>query len=661
MRLGVDIGGTFTDFVLEEAGHLHAHKIFSTPDDPSRAMLRGLDDLLGVDINNIKRLVHGSTVVTNAILERKGARFALITTEGFRDLLFLGRQERPSLYALRTQLPVPLLPRELCFEVRERLDHRGQVLTELDLVALDQTLDLLAGQELDAIAVCLLFSYVNPEHERLVRTRILEKQLLAPWQVVLSSDVLPEFREYERTNTVALEAFARPVMNYYLSQVENSLPKRIELRVMRSDGGVLGAKKIREQAIHTALSGPAAGVMGAFHVAKLAGYPRIITLDMGGTSTDVSLCDGEVSIRAEARIDGLPFRVRSLDIETIGAGGGSIARLDAGGALRVGPESAGADPGPIIYGRGGELPTVSDANALLGRLGSDRFLGGSMQLDLNSAHKIVARLAAKMGKDPQEAARGILTVANANIDRALRQISVARGHDPREFTLVAFGGAGPLHACAVAEALEMSRVLVSHSPGVLCAMGLLVADVQLDLNQSVLHLNEIDREKRLGGILADLREKANNALAEERLLGTPQFHVYLDVRYRGQAHELLIPYTEEIESAFHAAHFRAYGHELRDRAVEVVNLRLRVVGEIEKPQLPYEVPRNGLAPPSPLARISGDVYGASLPQYDRRELRPGMSIQGPSVVLQLDCTSFVAAGWLARVDGYQNLVLERLP
>ena len=342
----------------------------------------------------------------------------------------------------------------------ERLDHHGRVILPLDEAALETMLTELEREELDAVAICFLFSYVNPDHERKVRDRLLANGKFAPWQVVLSSDVLPEFREYERASTVALEAYVRPVMNRYLTGLEKRLPKESDLRIMRSDGGVFRATSVREQAILTALSGPAAGVIGAFHIAQLAGYERIITLDMGGTSTDVSLCDGEVTIRPQAEIDGLPMRVRTLDIETIGAGGGSIARIDAGGALRVGPESAGAEPGPIIYGRGGANPTVSDANALVGRLGNQRMLGDSLELNLDLAGDRFLPLAEKLGMSISDLANGILAVANANIDRALRRVSVARGHDPREFTLVAFGGAGPLHACDVAERLELPRVLI---------------------------------------------------------------------------------------------------------------------------------------------------------------------------------------------------------
>ena len=503
MLVGVDIGGTFTDLVLSVDGSLRIHKLLSTPHDPARAMLAGLEAVsAGGNLSAITRVSHGSTVATNGILERKGARTALITTQGFRDILAIGRQNRPALYALQPQLPPPLIPRRWCYEVPERLDHAGRVVTPLNVAALDRVLDDIARQEIESVAVCFLYSYVNPAHERAVRARILERGVLAEWQVALSSDVLPEFREYERASTVALEAYVRPVVSRYLRRLEEGLPETCSLRIMKSDGGVMSARRARRRAIHTALSGPAAGVIGGFYLAQRAGYDHVITLDMGGTSTDVALCPGEPVRRAESEIDGLPLRTRLLDIETIGAGGGSIARLDEGGALRVGPESAGADPGPICYGRGGRQVTVTDANAILGRLDPDHFLGGAMRLHLEPARAALEALAREMNITPEAAALGVVDVANVNIDRALRRVSVARGHDPRDFTLLPFGGAGPMHACAVAARLETPRVLIPRYPGVLCAFGLLMADVVLETGRSVLGrvtpANSIGRDDRAG-------------------------------------------------------------------------------------------------------------------------------------------------------------------
>ncbi|MDQ7035326.1 MAG: hydantoinase/oxoprolinase family protein [Anaerolineae bacterium] len=406
------------------------HKLLSTPDNPARAMLDGLEIITPSGLSALQQVAHGSTVATNAILERKGAKVAFITTQGFRDLLFIGRQNRPELYALHPTLPTPLISRDLCYEVPERLDFRGEVLQPLDTEAVDAVLDNIAQQDIDAIAVCFLYSFINPQHEEQVRRRILERGLVENWQVVLSADVLPEFREYERASTIALEAYVRPTMARYITQLEDELPPKASLRIMKSDGGVMSAARVREQALDTALSGPAAGVIGAFHLSKLAGFDHIITFDMGGTSTDVALCPGQPQISSSSEIDGLPLRSRFLDIETIGAGGGSIARVDAGGALRVGPESAGAAPGPIVYGQGGKQITVSDANAILGRLDPDHFLGGTMALKLKKAESAFKKMAKQIKMDVIQAAKGVIEVANVNIDRALRRVSVARGFDP---------------------------------------------------------------------------------------------------------------------------------------------------------------------------------------------------------------------------------------
>jgi len=649
MLVGVDIGGTFTDLVVSEGGALRIHKLLSTPRSPADAMLAGLE-ALGVTPG--ARISHGTTVATNAILERKGARTALITTQGFRDVLFIGRQNRPNLYALQPALPAPLIPRRWCYEVPERLDHTGAVLTPLDLSALDAVIDDMAAEGIEAVAVCFLYSYVNPAHERAARARILARGALSAWQVSLSCEVLPEFREYERASTTALDAYVRPVMTRYLARLEAALPRQSRLLVMKSDGGVVSAEAARRQAAHTALSGPAAGVIGAFHVASLAGFDHIITLDMGGTSTDVALCPGAPGRRAEAELDGLPLRLRLLDIETIGAGGGSIARLDAGGALRVGPESAGADPGPIAYGRGGAQVTVSDANAVLGRLAPGHFLGGRMALDTDAAHRALAGLGGRMGMSAEDAARGVIDVANVNIDRALRRVSIARGHDPRAFTLVAFGGAGPLHACAVAERLEIPRVLVPRHPGVLCALGLLMADVTRDYSRTALQPVTADSRAALGSLYDDLLQRAYDDLRAEGIAdGDMAFHALVDLRYSGQSFELTVPLADDLAGAFHQAHRQRYGHALPERTVEVVTLRVQAVGRVAKPVLAPEpvIPRQ--PPPADLS--------AALPAYDRAALLPGARLAGPALVHQLDSTTFVAGGWSARVDGYYNLILER--
>ena len=504
------------------------------------------------------------------------------------------------------------------------------------------------------MAVCFLYSYVNPTHEQAVRERILARGLLQAWQISLSCEVLPEFREYERASTVALDAYVRPVMSRYLSHLEDALPPDSPLLVMKSDGGVISAATARQRAIQTALSGPAAGVIGAFHIAQLAGFEQIITLDMGGTSTDVALCPGQPARRSEAEIDGLPLRIRLIDIETIGAGGGSIARIDAGGALRVGPESAGAAPGPIIYGRGGDQITVSDANALLGRLDADHFLGGTMTLDLRKAQVAMKKLAARMNVSIEAAAQGVIDVANVNIDRALRRVSIARGHDPRRFTLMAFGGAGPVQACAVAERLEMPRVLVPRYPGVLCAFGLLVADVIRDYSQTVLQPVTEESTRELQAHLDRMIQQARADLRTEGIRSNAMRYLsFLDMRYVGQSFELTVPFGLDVLSAFHEVHERAYGHAMPEREVEVVNVRLHAIGSVEKPVLKPETLQESVDAPL-LERRDGMSF------YDREALLPGMVFAGPALVFQLDSTTYVAPGWSARVDAYRNLILERV-
>lgn len=656
---GVDIGGTFTDFVLNTEGVLKIHKRFSTPHDPAQAMLDGLKALTDGDLAGLAHIAHGSTVATNAILERKGARIALLTTQGFGGILAIGRQNRPKLYTLYPKIPALLVRLEHCYEVRERLDYTGAVITPLNLDALDGILNELIAAQIEAVAVCFLYSYRNPAHEQAVRARILERGLFDDSQIALSCEVMPEFREYERASTVTLEAYVRPVISRYLDELTDSLPTSATLRVMKSDGGTASARRVARQAVQTALSGPAAGVIGAFGVAALAGFDQIITLDIGGTSTDVSLCPGQPIRQSEREIDGLPMRTPALDIETIGAGGGSIARLDAGGALRVGPGSAGAQPGAIIYGRGGQQITVSDAHAVLGRLDPDHFLDGSLKLDIPAAQAAIESLAARMKLDVYAAANGIIEIANVKIEQAIRRVSVARGHDPRQFTLVAFGGAGPLHGCEVAERLGIPRVLIPRYPGAMCALGLLMADVVIDYSRSVLGLPL----KTLSVHFTEMMDQAQADLAREGITADAmQFIERADVRYQGQAYELSIPFGNDLTSAFHEAHRRRYGYSLPDRPIEVVNVRVQAIGLVDKPTFTAE----------PLTLVdngSGAYIGQKLlilnstptptTLYQRDRLKPGAQFGGPALIFQLDSTVYVPPGWSVLVDSYHNLSLTR--
>ncbi|MEE9285175.1 MAG: hydantoinase/oxoprolinase family protein, partial [Dehalococcoidia bacterium] len=441
--LGIDIGGTFTDFFLIEDGRLRVYKRASTSDDPARGVLDGLAEM---DVRP-EQVVHGSTVATNAIIERKGARTALISSRGFRDVLVIGRQNRPRLYDLEPERPPPLIPDALRLEADERLDHEGRVLQPLDPAQAEQLLDSLQGQGVESLAVCFLFSFLNPGHERLVAEAARRRGL----PVSPSHEVLPEHREYERTSTTVANAYVGPIMARYLSRLQDGLQRRGigQLRVMASNGGSISPAAAGRLAVRTVVSGPAAGVAGAFALAGRAGFDRIITIDMGGTSTDVSLCPGRILERDETQVGDLPIRGATVDVLSVGAGGGSIARLDTGGALRVGPESAGADPGPACYGRGDE-PTVTDAQVALGRIAPEHFLGGRMAIRSELSLRAMEPLAGPFANDPRLAADAVLRVANTNMERALCFVSVERGHDPHLFTLVAFGGAGPLHACDLA-------------------------------------------------------------------------------------------------------------------------------------------------------------------------------------------------------------------
>lgn len=650
MRTGVDIGGTFTDFVMQTDDGLRVHKLLSTPHDPARAMLDGLKTLAGT-LDALRHVTHGSTVATNAILERNGARTAFITTEGFRDMLAIGRQNRPDLYALHPVLPAPLVARENCYEIGERLDHQGKVLIALDEAEVNMLAHRLAEQRYEAVAVCLLYSFVDGTHEKRIRQALVATGAYENWQIALSHEVLPEFREYERASTTVLEAYVRPKMVNYVRQLRAHLPTSTTLHLMKSDGGLLGATRIHEAAAHTVLSGPAAGVIGALHLAKLAGYERIITLDMGGTSTDVALCAGAVPLAAHQQIDGLPLRLPMLDIETIGAGGGSLARLDDGGLLRVGPQSAGADPGPIAYGRGGTQPTVTDANLLLGRLSASHFLGGKMALETAAVETALTTLGHAMSRDAQGAARGIVAVANAHIDRALRRVSVERGHDPRDFTLVAYGGAGPLHACEVAAALDIPLVLIPPHPGVLCALGLLVSDLRVNASLPVLQTATQHLISRVRAEQATLLKYGRDELRAEGVADADmRFEVTLDMRYHGQAHELSVKLAGNVIKAFHETHERTYGHALRDRAVEIVAMRLNASGTLPAPTFQPQPTHTCHPEPNTSDGIA---------RYDRAGLRPGARLRGEAIITQGDATTYLPSGWEGYVDGFGNLLLGR--
>lgn len=657
---GVDTGGTFTDIVLLQEGTLRVHKILSTPDDPSRAILGGLTQLDALDF--LQMFVHGSTVATNAVLERKGVRTGLITTAGFRDVLEIGRQTRPKLYDLRVQKLPPLVPRELRLEVLERLNERGEVLIPLDEPSLQTALASLRQAGVEAIAISLLFSFANPLHEQTVAEAARSTGLY----VSASCEVLPEFREYERTSTVVLNAYVGPLIDRYLARLEQSLPARTILRVMQSNGGSISSTMARREAARTLLSGPAAGVVGAAFVAQASGIAQIITLDIGGTSTDVALVDGMITETTSGKIGGYPMKLPMIDIHTVGAGGGSIAWFDIGGALRVGPASVGADPGPAAYGCGGLEPTVTDAHLVLGRLIPDAFLGGTMHLNRESAFSVVSAVAQRLGTSIEDAALGIIRVANANMEAAIRVISVERGCDPRHFALVAFGGAGPLHACELASALRIPRVLVPATPGVLSALGTLIADTLKDYVRTVMLPIE-EAQEAVSSVLATLEEQGRHDLTRESV--SPDNTVierYLDLRYLGQSYELTIPFAGDcVEAArdFHLAHERRFGYSDPNERIQIVNVRLKARGistipALERqPLLPEHTPEPLMTRDIIFSSDCGPITCAA-PVYERASLQPGAAFTGPAIITQYDTTTVVPLAWSGRVDAVSNLILE---
>ena len=661
--IGIDTGGTFTDLIHVDAdGAVRMIKAPSTPADPAQSFLRGVREIS--DGATVDDIVHGCTVGTNAVLELRGARTALITTRGMADVIEIGRQARNELYSLNVSRPVPLVPRELRFEVDERVTAEGDVLRAPDDGELDALAEAIIATDAESVAITLLFSFLRPEHERRV-AETLRRRLLTNIPISLSSDVAPEFREFERTTTTALNAYVSPVMRSYLSRINEAVPSAV--RIMSSTGGSMTIEQARDFPVQTLLSGPAGGVVGAFKVAQAAGFDRIITLDMGGTSTDVSLCDAEIQRTSEGSIGGYPIRVPIVDIHTVGAGGGSLAAVDAGGALTVGPQSAGADPGPAAYGRGGG-PTVTDANIVLGRLPADRPLAGRLSLDGGASLAALVGIAEQLDITPEQAALGIARVANANMEQALRVVSLERGHDPRDFTLVAFGGAGPLHACELAEGLGIRTVLIPRLPGALSAWGMLNVDITRDYSRTVMRDLSDTAEPELAPLLAEIEQDAQVDLEAAGLSAIPAiFSASADIRYRGQGYELAIPLESDdgqtLEDRFHVAHQRRFDHSHSDWATELVTLRLRATIPVPRPQLPAA--ESGGGPDAAHALLGNttlitDTGEAEAPLYDREALLPNNRINGPAVLAQTDSTTFLPPNWAARVDSHLNLILERV-
>jgi len=666
IRVGVDTGGTFTDFVFEVRNQVKVFKLPSTPSDPSTAIVAGLNriaELTRAKLTDIE-VVHGTTVGTNALLQRRGARTALITTSGFEDVLAIGRQARPELYNLDAVRPPPLVPDNLRFGVRERVAASGEVLEALEQDQLDALIAELKTERVESIAISLLFSFVHPEHE----SRIAQSLSSLNVPISVSHQILPEYREFERTSTVTINAYLQPLMGSYLKTLAGHAPK---LRVMQSSGGSISAAAAADEPVRTILSGPAGGVVGALRAAHSAGVENIVTFDMGGTSTDVALCD-RAGLRTtnEAVVAGLPVAVSVMDIHTVGAGGGSIARVDEGGSLRVGPESAGADPGPACYGRS-MLPTVTDAHVVLGHFGGVGLLDEEFPLDEQRAHEAISMLATDMSKaagrkvSVTDAAQGVISVVNTNMERALRSISVERGYDPREFALLPFGGAGGLHAVDLAGALGIPQVIAPTAAGALSAIGVVTADVVKDLSRTVMLEVDPGIAKKLETAFRELEHAARGALRKEGFAESKQRHERsLAARYKGQSFELNIASlkgrAQNIVASFHRAHRARYGYAQESEVVEIVSTKLRSIGIVEKlrKQRISSSRKRAWAKPhsSGVAYFDGAKHDVGI--YRRDELRAGMKLRTPCIVTEYSATTLIPSGGEATIDSYGNLIID---
>lgn len=666
-KIGVDTGGTFTDIIMSVEGSLFTHKVLSTPKNPANAVIKGVNEIVEMynqdSLEDIE-IVHGSTVATNALLEYGGARIALITTIGFEDVIEIGRQSRSNIYDIFVQRPEPLVPTELRFGINERTLYMGDIQTEISNKELDTLTEKLSTLKLDAIAICFLFSYVNPKNEQIVSDYL--QHLNIP--ISCSHEILPEYREYARFSTTVANAYIRPVLEKHLSTLTASEKFPKPFRLMLSNGGCISTDNFESAGINTVLSGPAGGVIGAYNIAKTAGFEKIITFDMGGTSTDVSLCDGDISMTTESTISGLPIKVPLIDIHTVGAGGGSIATIDSGGALRVGPESAGAEPGPICYGNNGKDITVTDANLFLGRISPKLFLGGQMSLEVDTVREYIDEFSKKISLPALETADGILKIANAAMERAIKVISVERGYDTRDFTLVSFGGAGGLHAAFLAQNLGIQKILIPPNGGLLSAYGMLFADVVKDYSQTVLWKFDGSNDYRHRQLDTGFDKLLKNAERDMKSEGfeADQLTIKrsLDMRYEGQSYELNV-LIKSIDSNyiehFHALHQQRFSYARPESVVEIVNLRLSAIAETNKPEISYESnidsELSNLKTESDQVIFDGKPYLTDF--YHREYLQPGRQIQGPAIITEFSATTVIPPNFLVTVDVYGNLILTQ--
>jgi N-methylhydantoinase A len=694
-RVSIDIGGTFTDGVLieEETGETWIEKVPTTPGDPSEGFIRCLERLMErvpVTPEELHYVFHATTVATNAVLQRRGARVGFLVTRGFRDILEIGRQIRWELYNLQTEKPAPLVPRQLCLEVPERLDYHGAVLEPLDEAAVEKAVQALRAESVEAIAVCFLHSYRNPAHEQ--RAADVIRRLFPEARISLSSAIAPEIREYWRASTAVTNAYVAPIVAKYLEAIEHKVQRKgitAGVRIMQSNGGVMTMATAKEKPVSMLESGPAAGVMAATHFTKLAGFKNGISFDMGGTTAKMGLVlDGRPKVASEfevggkagsgtgvAKGSGYPILAPVMDLVEVGAGGGSVAWIDSGGLLRVGPTSAGADPGPVCYGKGGSDPTVTDAHLVLGRLNPDYFLGGEIPLDRDAAQRAVEeRCSRPLGLNWVSAAIGIVDIANATMVDAMRLVSVQRGYDPREFALIAFGGMGPVHANRLADELGIPAVIVPPSPGVASAFGILLTNLQRDYRVTRLQQVRHARLAELNDVFLEFEVRASGEFSEEGV--SPDevtIERYLEMRYVGQSWKLRIPVHENelcpsdltrLEEAFHQQHEQSYGYSVASEPVEVVTIGLSAIGHVPKPRL-REIP-NGSGSSSSARKACRPVFFEQAadfldcPIFDRYLLRRGAVVTGPAVIEEIDSTTVVHPGYAAEVLSHGLLLLRRV-
>lgn len=679
IMFGVDVGGTFTDLSIFDTrnGRLASYKLSSTPSDPSKAIVEGITDVLDflkIQPNDISYLAHGTTVATNALIEKKGARVGLITTAGFKDMMEIGWQKRPHLYDLHRPKATRIIPHGFEREVPERILYNGEVYISLDEDEVRKVVRDLRKMGAESIAICFLFSFINPVHECRVKSIVQEEFPEA--YVSASNELVHEFREYPRMSTTVLNAYLGPVMEKYVHNFEKSMSNigvKVSPFVTQSNGSIISISETIDCPIKTAVSGPSAGVVGAASLGRLCGINDIITFDMGGTSADISLIkDGKTQLSSERLVEGYPVRIPMIDIVTIGAGGGSIARIDEGNALKVGPESAGATPGPACYNRGGKLPTVTDANIILGKLNQNRILDGRMEVKYELAKEAIqTEICDKSSLSLEDAAMGIISVVNSNMMRAVRVVSVERGYDPREFVLMAFGGAGPLHACEMARELGINKVMIPSTPGTLCSFGLLMADAKFDLSRSNIMLAIRDNLKFINSIFTNLRIEGDALLDKEEIQRDKRnYSRSVDARYEHQNYEINIPIPDgelteaslaEVFEVFHATHKKNFGYSNAQFRIQFVNFRLSAVGEIEKPEFQAKPIASNMRMLLPLEMrrvlFSGEREHIETPVYHRDSFGHGCKLSGPLIIDQMDTTVAVPPKWELFVDGYLNLQL----